>query len=81
MCTLIGEKINTHEIRTHDPLYREASGFDYWYKPSYPIAGLFVDGDANIYSEIIKFSTLVERAKNRNKHFIDKLIGEVKNDD
>jgi hypothetical protein len=73
---LIGEKINTPELRTHDPEYREASGFDYWYKPASKVAGIYVDYDADIYSEVIKFSTLVERAKLRNKHYIDKLLGD-----
>ena len=76
---LIGEKINTPELRTYDPDYREASGFNYWYKPTSKVAGIYVDGDADIYSEVIKFSTLVKRAKLRNKHYIDKLLG--KNDD
>jgi len=72
---LIGEKINTTEIRTHDSAYIEASGFDYWYKPNYKVPGFYVDNDANMYSEIIKYSTLVERAKSRNKHYIEKLLG------
>ncbi len=72
---LIGEKINTTEIRTHDSAYIEASGFDYWYKPNYKVPGIYVDNDANMYSEIIKYSTLVERAKSRNKHYIEKLLG------
>ncbi len=77
---LIGEKINTPELRTHDPEYREASGFDYWYKPASKVAGIYVHGDADIYSEVIKFSTLVKRAKLRNKHYIDKLLGNSDDD-
>ena len=70
---LIGEKANLFEIRNHDPNFREAQYFDYFYKPVSDVAGYWGKKDGIIYTEIIKYSTLLERAKKRNGVFIDKI--------
>lgn len=71
----IGEKINTFDVRAHDSSFIESYHFDFLFRPSKPVAGLFGRGDANLYMEVIKYSTLLERAKRRNEIFIQKLVG------
>lgn len=72
---LIGEKIEPKEVRMHDARFEESYHFNYLFRPSKPIAGIFRNGDANLYTEVITYSMLLKRAKNRNAIFIDKLIG------
>jgi hypothetical protein len=40
---------------------------------------MFVKGDASLYTEVIKYSTLLERAKLRNEIFIEKLTKPINN--
>jgi len=75
---LIGEKFTPNEIRMHAARFQHSYHFNYLFRPSEPIAGIYREGDANIYTEIISYSTLLERAKNRNDIFIDKLMGNSK---
>lgn len=70
---LIGEKINTHDVRFHDGDFKEAYQFDYLFRSNKIIPGLFVKSDASIYTEVIKYSTLYDRAKRRNDIFIKKI--------
>lgn len=73
----IGETMNDFDIRSCEPTFKEVpneSGFNYWKKPVSPIVGYFGNEDAQIFLEIIKFSTIFERAKLRNTHYIDKLL-------
>lgn len=71
---LIGEKINPQDVRAYDADFKEAYHFDYLFRPSKTIAGMFGNPDANLYTEVIKYSTLLQRAKKRNEIFISKLI-------
>ena len=73
---LIGEKIEPKEVRMHDARFEESYHFNYLFRPSKPIAGIFRNGDANLYTEVITYSMLLKRAQNRNAIFINKLIGE-----
>jgi len=70
---LIGEKINTFEVRSHDGEFKEAYQFNYLFRPHKLIPGLFTTGDAALYTEVIKYSELLNRARNRNEIFIKKL--------
>lgn len=70
---LIGEKVNSNDVRFHDGDFKEAYQFDYLFRTHKIIPGLFVKGDAALYTEVIKYSTLYERAKRRNDIFIKKL--------
>lgn len=72
---LIGEKINPIDVRSHDGDYKEAYNFDYLFRPHKGIPGFFdkKGNDASLYTEVIKYSTLMERAKTRNDIFIKKL--------
>lgn len=72
---LIGEKIDPIDVRSHDPDFVEAYHFDYLYRPAKKVPAFFVDGDGTQYIEVIKYSTLLKRAKRRNEIFIDKLTG------
>jgi hypothetical protein len=70
---LIGESINAIDVRSHDGDFREAYQFDYLFRPNKLIAGVFVKPDAALYTEVIKYSTLLKRALRRNEIFIIKL--------
>ncbi len=69
----IGEKINNLDVRSKYPSFVESYHFDYLFRPSEVVAGFFGKRDANIYTEVIKYSTLLKRAKRRNELFIEKL--------
>ncbi len=70
---LIGEKINPIDVRFNDGDFEEAYHFDYLFRPHKKVPGFFTNGDASLYTEVIKYSTLYERAKRRNDIFIKKL--------
>lgn len=73
---LFGEQIDTFDVRSKDSDFKEATFFDYLYRPAKPISGFFrhrKNQDGTIYTEIMKYSTLFARAKNRNDVFIEKL--------
>ncbi|MFD2917127.1 ATP-binding protein [Psychroserpens luteus] len=72
---LIGEKIEPNDVRAYDADFKNAYNFDYLFRPSKTIAGMFNNEgkDGSLYTEVIKYSTLLERAKNRNNIFIKKL--------
>lgn len=72
---LVGENINIDDIEDNDTDFISAYDFDYIFRPYKRISGKFGKQDASLYTEIIKYSTLLKRAKNRNEIFIDKLIG------
>ena len=69
---LIGEGINARDVRAYDGDFQVSYHFDYLFRPSKTIPG---EGrsDGSIYSEVLKYSTLLERAKMRNKVFIEKI--------
>lgn len=70
---LIGEKISSQDVRAYDADFKEAYHFDYLFRASKTVAGMFGNSDANLYTEVIKYSTLLKRAKRRNDIFIQKL--------
>ena len=73
---LFGEQIDTFDVRSKDSDFKEATFFDYLYRPAKAISGFFrhrKNQDGTIYTEIMKYSTLLERAQNRNNVFIEKL--------
>lgn len=72
---LIGENIDIDEIEDNDTDFKSAHSLNYIYRPYKRIAGKFGKDDGSLYTEIIKYSTLLERATLRNKIFIDKLEG------
>jgi len=70
---LVGESIDADDIIDNDSDFMNASNLGYVFRPYKRIVGKFGRVDGSLYTEIIKYSTLLERAKLRNKIFIDKL--------
>ena len=70
---LIGENIDIDAIEDSDTDFKSAHSLNYIFRPYKRIAGKFGKQDGALYTEIIKYSTLFERARLRNKIFIDKL--------
>ena len=74
---LIGESIEDRDVRGRGLGFERSLHFDYWFRPSAPIDGFGERSNGSIYTEVIKYSTLLQRAKLRNKIFIDKLDKEI----
>lgn len=72
---LIGENIDIEEIRDSDPYFQEAPNLGYIFKPFLPVSAKFGRKDGSLYTEVIKYSDILERAKHRNQIFLDKLDG------
>jgi len=70
---LVGESIEPNDVRGHDSSYVEAATFDYLFRAGHPVAGFFGHKDGTLYTEVIKYSSLLKRARQRNKVFVDKL--------
>lgn len=78
---LIGESIEKIDIKAADANFKESYHFKYFFRPSCNIFRGESKPDGNLYMEIIKYSVLLERAKTRNKIFIDKLTQRSKGQD
>jgi len=72
---LIGENIEDRDVRGRVSRFEHSYHFDYWFRPSENVIGFDDKTNGSIYTEVIKYSTLLKRAKLRNKIFIDKLEG------
>ena len=72
---LIGESIDADDIIDNDSDFIDAPDLGYIFRPYKRIRGKFGRADGSLYTEIIKYSTILERAKQRNKIFIEKLKG------
>lgn len=70
---LLGESIEPRDIRGAVSTFEVSYQFDYLFRPSAKVVGYDERKDGSIYTEVIKYSTLLDRAKQRNKIFIDKL--------
>lgn len=76
---LIGEDIEDRDVRGRVSRYECSPKFNYWFRPSEKVVNFNGGPEGNIYSEVIKYSTLLKRAKMRNQIFIEKLVnGETK---
>jgi hypothetical protein len=69
----IGEGIEARDVRGRVSRYEQSYHFDYLFRPSEKVVGEPGRIDGTIYTEVLKYSTLVARAKNRNKIFLSKL--------
>lgn len=74
---LIGEKIDVNDVRAYDADFKSAYHFDYVLRPYKTIAGMFGRSDGSLYTEVIKYSILLQRAKKRNEIFIKKLTESI----
>lgn len=72
---LIGENIDIDDIEDNDTDFKSGHSLNFIFRPHKRIAGKFGKSDGALYTEIIKYSTLLERAKLRNQIFIQKLEG------
>jgi hypothetical protein len=70
---LIGESIERRDVLGITGTWVEAVKFKYFYRPPANIYAFDDRGNGSLYTEVIKYSVLLERAKLRNKIFIDKL--------
>ncbi len=70
---LIGENIDIDDIADNDSDFKYAHSLNFIFRPYKRIIGKFGNDHGSIYTEVIKYSTLLERAKNRNKIFMKKL--------
>ena len=71
---LLGEHIEPKDVRAAVSAYEYSYQLDYLYRPSIKVIGFDDRTDGSIYTEVIKYSTLIKRAKQRNSIFIDKLM-------
>jgi hypothetical protein len=74
---LIGESIDIDDIQDNDSDFKSAHELNYIFRPYKRIIGKFGKDDGALYTEVIKYSTLLERAQLRNKIFIEKLTGKI----
>ncbi len=72
---LIGENIDIEEIHDNNPYFEEAPNLGYIFRPYFPITAKFGRKEGSLYTEIIKYSDILERAQHRNQIFLDKLDG------
>lgn len=70
---LIGQNIEPRDVRSADADFKHSEHFDYLFRPAKTVAGYFERADGSIYTEVLKYSTLLERASARNKIFLEKL--------
>lgn len=70
---LIGESIEDRDVRGRVTRFENSYHLGYWFRPSESVVGFDERKDGSIYTEVIKFSTLLKRAKLRNQIFIEKL--------
>lgn len=72
---LIGENVEVDDIEDNDSDFLPAYNLGYIFRPHKRIKGKFGNNGSNasLYTEILKYSTLLQRAKNRNKIFMTKL--------
>lgn len=70
---LIGQSIEPRDVLGTVTRYEYSSQFDYYFRPSEKVNGFDGRPNGSIYTEVIKYSTLLMRAKMRNKIFVEKL--------
>lgn len=70
---LLGESIEPRDVLGTVSRYEHSYQFDYLYRPSENVNGFDGRTNGSIYTEVIKYSTLLKRARQRNKIFVDKL--------
>ena len=74
---LIGEQIDPWDVQDHDSAFLEDPHFDFLYRPAKPISSRPFNPrpPASLYTEVIKYSTVLKRAQLRNQIFVEKLLG------
>jgi hypothetical protein len=70
---LIGESIEPRDVLGRVSRYEHSYQFDYLFRPSENVIGFDGRSNGSIYTEVLKYTTLLARAKQRNKIFLEKL--------
>lgn len=70
---LICESIEDRDVRGRVSRFERSEHFDFWFRPSEKVNGFEGHPDGSIYTEIIKYSSILSRAQARNEIFIRKL--------
>lgn len=70
---LIGESIEPKDVQGSVSTFEYSYHFDYLYSPSQKVIGFDGKENGSIYTEVLKYSSLLKRAELRNKIFIEKL--------
>lgn len=70
---LIGEGIEPKDVQGSVSTFEYSYYFDYLYSPSQKVIGFDGNENGSIYTEVLKYSSLLKRAALRNQIFIDKL--------
>lgn len=70
---LVGENIEPRDVMGMVSNFEHSYHFDYLFKPAEKVQGWDGRSDGSIYVEVIKYSSLLQRAMTRNKIFMDKL--------
>ncbi|MFC6268465.1 ATP-binding protein [Frigoriflavimonas asaccharolytica] len=70
---LIGEGIEQRDVQGNVSTFEHSQNFDYLYSPSQKVIGFDGNENGSIYTEVLKYSSLLARAELRNKIFIEKL--------
>ena len=68
---LIGESISDFDVRGAASEFLSSPCHEFWFCPSKAVSGINGRNDGEIYTEILKYSSLLNRAKARNKKFIE----------
>ena len=71
---LVGESFNFESIIRHNPNFVESPYLDYVYIPDQKIYGGKHREKGTMYFEVLKYSSLLERAKIRNSVLINKIL-------
>lgn len=74
---LIGEAIESRDVRAADSDFKYDPKFDFCYRPSKSIACLWDESgshDGSLYTEVLSFSVMLKRAMKRNESFKIKLF-------
>lgn len=71
---LIGQNINYRDIRSNIGDFKYSPDMKYLFRPAATVAGEDGRTDGNLYTEIISYSNLRDRAEIRNKAFTSRLF-------
>ena len=70
---LIGEGIEPRDVQGSVSTFEHSYHFDYLYNPAQKVIGFDGKENGSIYTEVLKYSSLLKRAELRNRIFISKL--------
>lgn len=70
---IIGENIEYDFIQENDSSFKQSPNLKYIFRPSYKLPGKFGRESGDLYTEIIKYSDILKRAKLRNRILMEKL--------